>query len=325
MNRSNSLIVAIALAVAACGNSEVDPQPVTGAPDSGIEGGAGHGGAHEDSGGSGAGAIGGSSGSAGAITCTNCRMDAPACDTTTGTCVGCLSDVDCVGLGVCNTEGRYCVQCRADSDCGDPEDSRCNVALGQCTNPCTTDSACGIKDRCEQSSGICIDCHTNEDCVGSSSKFCDTNTFTCVSCLVNSDCVDPSTPVCTVALGAVANYLSCAQCAVDSDCPEGKKCSGHRCSQCVVNADCPSDQTCDERGECKPRCASDADCPGRELGGHWFETKCNATTGVCRDCVTDDDCTQPFCLTDLGECGDCRSDADCASPKPSCSVFHTCI
>jgi hypothetical protein len=66
---------------------------------------------------------------------------APVCDPTTGTCVDCLTDDDCVrfeGRSACSSEaprsGR-CVECTSDDDCSTPDAAKCDLCI-RCTNRC---------------------------------------------------------------------------------------------------------------------------------------------------------------------------------------------
>jgi Cys-rich repeat protein len=61
-------------------------------------------------------------------------------------------------------------------------------------------------------------------------------------------------------------------------------------------------------------CAADADCGDRL-------PRCNPTTLICVDCLSDDDCggeEPPKCLPEIWECVQCVSDADCNSDEPYC-------
>ncbi|HTA93472.1 MAG TPA: hypothetical protein VK745_28030, partial [Polyangiaceae bacterium] len=61
-----------------------------------------------------------------------CPGNRPACDTTTGMCVECLSDTDCVGTGKpgCLVSTHKCEDCSKTSQC--PAGKTCDVTKGQC-------------------------------------------------------------------------------------------------------------------------------------------------------------------------------------------------
>ncbi len=90
-----------------------------------------------------------------------CSGDTPVCDTTTGTCVGCLSATDCAApTPACDTSMHMCVQCVGDGDCTDPTAAKCNSSAHTCGG-CTDSSQCAqFTDTavCETTSGACVQC-----------------------------------------------------------------------------------------------------------------------------------------------------------------------
>lgn len=302
------------LGFGACGGGD-DQGGATGGSGGNVGGAAGGGG-----GASGA----GSGGTPGNFVCTNCSAMRPACDTSTGRCVGCTSDKDCAGVGVCNLEQHTCFSCRTDADCKDPDYPACNAVAGICSRRCPS---CAPYEKCHAASNTCVDCLADSDC-GGSSPFCDPKAFRCVYCQSNADCKDSAAPVCGFKDGSMDSTLFCTECADDADCAGGQKCDpGGSCVECATNAHCPSGKVCAPAGECVTPCKVDGDCPGVTIGGVAFETKCDAKTGLCRNCVTDADCAayeKPFCAPAIGDCVDCRTDSDCPASTPSCGWLGRC-
>ena len=88
---------------------------------------------------------------------TDCdREEAARCDTTTGTCVGCIEDLNCVGVdgrGRCDAEEGLCVECKPLSEALDCGSTSCDPATFECTETvrgsrmvcesCVSDSDCG--------------------------------------------------------------------------------------------------------------------------------------------------------------------------------------
>ena len=94
---------------------------------------------------------------------TDCdREEAARCDTTTGTCVGCDEDLDCVGvdgLERCDAEEGLCVECKPSSEELDCGNTSCNPATFECT-----ETVRGSRDVCES----CVsdtDCGTDLGCI----------------------------------------------------------------------------------------------------------------------------------------------------------------
>lgn len=75
----------------------------------------------------------------------------------------CRTDADCEGaLSVCDTTTGICVGCVSDAECA--VDERCLAS--QCTFACGTDGACGDGQTCDRDTGECTDreCETAEEC-----------------------------------------------------------------------------------------------------------------------------------------------------------------
>lgn len=67
-------------------------------------------------------------------------------------------------------------------------------------------------------------------------------------------------------------------------------------------------------------CTSDDDCPISTIG------KCNTGTGVCQQCLINDDCDANETCT-AGACvpTGCSDDNDCTSPNPACNTSNVCV
>ena len=69
-----------------------------------------------------------------------------------------------------------------------------------------------------------------------------------------------------------------------------------------------------DAGDETETCATDVDCSDHD-------PRCNLTTNICVDCLSDDDCggeAPPKCLLEAGDCVQCVSDADCSTGEPYC-------
>ncbi|HUB07415.1 MAG TPA: hypothetical protein VMB50_10450 [Myxococcales bacterium] len=280
-----------------------------------------------------------------------CTAPTPYC-ATNGTCVQCASDTDCVGQGEphCDTlADQYfgtCVECvpGVAGECGTGEacaPGQDNCVAGGCSSNPSACSANGQNQVCDPASGACVDCLSNSDCsAGGGGAICDTVSDSCVDCLKPSDC-PASQPGCSQG--------TCGQCNLSSDCPSGMTCLNQTCS-CTTNASCPSatpicipdgggaqfggpgqpvcgcsqksdcasagsGYVCDpnqgQDGLCVPPCTSDNDCLANPDTGTGV---CDTSTGLCVECATASDCTDPdspFCVG--GSCGECGVDGDCAA------------
>ncbi len=93
---------------------------------------------------------------------TDCdREEAARCDTTLGMCVGCVEDLNCVGvvgLERCDADEGICVECKPLSEALDCGSTSCNPATFECTETvrgsrivcesCVSDSDCGADLAC---------------------------------------------------------------------------------------------------------------------------------------------------------------------------------
>jgi Cys-rich repeat protein len=99
------------------------------------------------------------------------------CNTTTGSCVQCLTNQNCQNGQICNPATNACVQCVQSTDCQQAN----NVCLpnNTCAHFCTTNAQCTQANRpyCEPTLGACVQCATNGDC--NNNQVCSAN-HTCV-------------------------------------------------------------------------------------------------------------------------------------------------
>ncbi len=150
------------------------------------------------------------------------------CDLTNGTCVQCLSDLDCnLTTPRCDDAGQ-CVACLDDFDCD-------------------TGQVCDTSTNTCQASG----CATDQDCAP---QVCDASSGKCVACVHDSDCV----------FGGTCQKNACAappSCGADSDCPTPDFCQGGACIACRTSADCRAGLAC-SGGTCVegPACQSPTEC-----------------------------------------------------------------
>jgi hypothetical protein len=277
----------------------------------------------------------------GMCTCTSqnqCAGNAPSCvglDAGPGMC-GCASTADCRDAGVCDDV---------------------HFPSGACVPSCAVDGGAAncqsMQEVCNPSSGLCVGCLSNQDCQidGGMQPFCDTTAGVCVQCLAAADC-PYSSPGCSDG--------TCGLCQMPTDCPAGLTCdttqftcdctgpnqcagnapacvgldSGTGTCGCYSSADCGDAGVCDNvnvlSGACVPSCVADAG-----LCSAIFGSVCNAATGVCGPCSTDNQCAavafgdagtgNPFCVVDGGTCVQCISPSQCPIQQPGCdSTLNIC-
>ena len=143
----------------------------------------------------------------------------PACDSSTGQCVACLTSQDCTGsytycLPGGTTAQNSCVGCLGNADCtGDGGQNTCDPNYHDCDYNCVETSDCG--NICDPSTASCVDCLSAADCRGA------TTGTACIQgqcgCATAADCVpDGGTPFCL--------YGYCGACRTNSDCGQGAVC-----------------------------------------------------------------------------------------------------
>lgn len=166
------------------------------------------------------------------------------CNTSTGTCPGCLTHADC-GTGtpetpgtLCNTVTGICDACNGDAFCL-PAAPICSIALsfptpavlGTCGR-CQNDTQCSTKgtEICNTTSGKCDGCRGNSKC-GGTTPVCSvastsSTSGTCGPCTTNESCgttnatcmPDHSCLVPTTGVVACTLLAAGATCAANSDC-----------------------------------------------------------------------------------------------------------
>jgi hypothetical protein len=191
------------------------------------------------------------------------------CDPSTGTCVGCINDGDCV-KGVCHPQELACVACLEDDDC---TSGRCHPLAAICVQ-CLEDHDCA-EGVCDGQSLQCIGCLDDEDC---ESGVCNTSTRSCVGCASDKTCTDLDP--CTI---DTCLEGSCTYEVVPTDGP------------CDDEDPCTLDETC-VAGLCvayltAPACCDPFSCDGNHTAHDTDKDGC------------DDACTQNTCK-EHGDCGD---------------------
>ena len=190
---------------------------------------------------------------------------------------------------------------------------------------CVSDADCVAAEagnKCKVDTGQCVKCLTDDDCTSIVHwwKAC-SELNKCVVCIDDADCAaDPKMPgpICT----GVGQYAKCV-CKEDADCAGnayGKSCSELGVCGCETTDDCPGDTVCQLKGwgtrYCADPCTTDDDCT-------WPSTPmCNAATGICGDCLHDDDCPwhHPLCDPGINMCQLCLTGADCQELSPYYAV-----
>lgn len=134
---------------------------------------------------------------------TLCEVPYAVCDTSTATCVGCLSDEDCTDEDspYCNTETHYCRECKTNDHCPAAR-PQCDET-GSCVG-CLTDADCSTSLPICAPSGACSQCTAEraELCTGST-PYCDEEEYACAACLTDEHCTgegeycDLDTKTCT--------------------------------------------------------------------------------------------------------------------------------
>lgn len=176
MTRGSRILASAAVLVAAlpvaCGDTEANV--IERAP-SAIDGGGG---------------TGGSGGSGGACTTPG------GCAETGSPLVGeCSKNSDCTNLSkpLCNPTLHTCAECLVDGDCVDYPVEKCSFALNRCAAPCSSDADCPQPDdpKCDLAvgrpgtPGYCVGCRQVSDCTNPDRPFCVEGD--CVAC-ANGQC-----------------------------------------------------------------------------------------------------------------------------------------
>jgi hypothetical protein len=140
------------------------------------------------------------------------------CKTTTGSCVACLTDVDCSGVfSRCDVAIGVCVACLDAADCGARQ--RCDPTARRCLDTChDADDPCPLPNVvCDQVRHLCIECRSSANCAGSAGgPVCDLSIGRCVECIGNAQC-PTAAPVCDRRTGQCVGCVASSAC-VHSAC-----------------------------------------------------------------------------------------------------------
>jgi hypothetical protein len=238
------------------------------------------------------------------VVCGQLHPTLPVCDATTKTCVGCLTDADCMKFDstnpVCWSKNLTCVSCHdgvrdgneTGVDCGGPDCGACQA------DPCDPVRGCGDGSVCAMPENIC--CNTA----------CSASTMTCMACAMKDGATADGT--CSeVPLGEDPFN----QCSATGGSPLAGGC-GKTMGKCACE-----DGVKDEK-ETDVDCGGPV-CPGC-LGGQMCEqdTDCNANYGFCISNV----CCNALCT---GQCRFCNSAGMCGDappgyPNPACLANQAC-
>ena len=236
-----------------------------------------------------------------------------------GKCVQCIGDSDCPN-GACNTETGMCQGCSTDIDCknntGNPV---CNPANGVCVE-CTGDVNC--KDQCNKDTNRCV------GCLSGNNGYCRETYGDEFSC-VNNQCIecDHNNPC---AEGFVCGKEGdkkgiCVECENPGDC-KTKLCSNNICVQCTESTAterCNVGETCSDRGICI-QCIDDIDCDIKYPFGGGYCTY----SGVCVECETSYQCDPNNITGDVcyfGRCVECIPGEDECDGDLICSADGKCV
>jgi hypothetical protein len=161
--------------------------------------------------------------------------------------------------------------------------------------------------------GFAPPCHKSTDCPVNK-LHCDLTSGQCVECLGNADCVVAPYARCDMAVHRCVECLSAADCAGDAICDSA---TGICIARCVDGGGCPAAQPfCDARGNCV-ECRTNGDCFRPDL--------CDLSIGRCAFCATDQECVAPNIRCDpynpgRSRCKECLTPADCPASTPYCDV-----
>jgi len=239
-------------------------------------------------------------------------------------------DILGVSCGECPS-GEYCENNTCIDGC---EGYVCGSGRGG--EPCGSCSAGMI---CTSRQTECVECMTNEDCVGNpDGPSCGSGQ--CGPCEYNSDC-SSGLPICVSGecrecgsdadcYGLTCDTLTgtCVECVDDAACGDWLCLADEqRCVACLSNFDCTDSSDgprCNQvLHSCAPACVTNSDCIGDPNG-----PRCDPVAKACGGCVVDSDCSgspyEPFCRPGGGACVECVTHAQCASNPsgPFCEAYR---
>jgi hypothetical protein len=218
------------------------------------------------------------------------------CKACTDTATGTGTDLGCgASAPLCNTASAggvgACKACLDTATPGNGED------LG-CFNPtaiCDVAASNGV--------GSCKVCVSTEGCPGA--QTCNAQGTACEGCTDNTSCTNPSTPICK----PPPPVSVCVECTDNT-----------HCASAIEPACNPATNFCG--------CGDDAACAATGGTTDFCDLAANNNRGVCKFCVTDQNCaqvidpTKPFCRNQT-ECIQCRTTADC-SLNSVCNASSAC-
>ena len=233
--------------------------------------------------------------------------------------------------------GSDCVNAEADPRyCGDCETACVAGSVcerGRCVDPgdCRTDeTGCTGFSYCDEETGDCLPgCTDSSQCVGDD-EVCDVGLRACVC--------DSGLERCgSVCVDTESNPIFCGDCA--TFCRVGEVCDSGSCvdpDDCRTNEiGCTDFTYCDEAtGECRPGCATSAQCLGDnevcDLGLR--DCVCNTGFERCPSGCVDTNTDPSFCGDCITECpigfvcdtGDCLDPGDCNTNGIGCLGFTYC-
>lgn len=262
---------------------------------------------------------------------SHCPFETPLCNTTSFLCRTCTSNNDCLSstlkLPICTSSGT-CIQCVSNLNCSLPNASQC---AEQFCAACTDDSQClHISGASYCQSGLCVGCRSDSDCeyqykcsasthkcyldscVTNSSKcplgypdypLCRSDGY-CVNCLDNSYCHD-------VTLAMCSPMGRCSPCEIHSHClhlPVTPFCKEQTCVNCLVNTHCSLSNgipAC-RNNKCT-YCICHSECVDHGLGA-CYEFQC-------RECVINSHCRgqNQVCVNFTCQSQPCESNFACLS------------
>ena len=276
-------------------------------------------------------------------------------------CAACTTNSQCslrgdggVSAGVCDTTTGRCVACVQNSECtSNPAKPIC--VANQCA-PCQSATSpaneCRAKSSgapvCDQGSGKCVGCLSNDHCMGSTdggvdngedggmdggadggvvAGFCYLTTNQCVECLAHTDCKDPTRPICGSLHACVGCGLQPAPidgCATKNPALPVCKADTGTCVECTGNSNCTGDagiRVCNPATNKCVECNDNTNCTADPANAFCVNHACagcqTAGTGACTG-------AKPMCATTggyVGQCVECIGNTDCTvGTKPVCAT-----
>ena len=269
-----------------------------------------------------------------------CTAPTPACDLTTGKCVGCTADPQCAADASksfcvagsctgCNTTGA--IGCTARTD-GKTVCATLGTAVGQCVE-CAADGQC-TKDPAK---GFCV-ANTCTGCATAGATDCSTRTDgkmacaisgtsagQCVECTADTQCTkDASKAFCVANACTGCNATGATGCTGRTDGKTTCATTGTAAGQCV---ECTADTQCTKdaaKGFCVANACAGCNTPGatgcstRTDGKTVCAPVGNAAAGQCVQCTDNNTCSgsTPICATATNTCRKCATDTDCTGIGP---------